>query len=144
MKLGAILLGIGLLSVSGVVSDASAKPKAPLYVSILDVLVRPQKLPTDYIAVLGYFRNSGPGAYLYLTKAHALAADVPSSILLVVKDAKDMKGDINTCADRYVRVIGRYDHKTFHNVPVLWVERILIPSQHDLLGGKECFSDVKN
>lgn len=128
------VFSLALLGGSFVTASPAKGRDKLFFVSLVNVIVAPDKLPSNYISVVGYLSNSH-GNYLYLTKGYAMVSDITSGIYVAISGPRDA---YSRCMNRYVRVTGHYDNKT-SDQPMIKAEKIAIPSKVDSLIGEECF-----
>lgn len=116
------------------ISAPSADEEPLVYISLVNLLVQPENVPSHRIAVVGYLSNVG-SPYLYLTEAHAAFLDMASGIKVIRSLGS---GSFDGCVDRYVQVVGHYDPTSSLGEPVILAERVMVPSS--LGPDTECFA----
>ena len=116
-------------------STTSAEEEELVYISLVNLLVQPENVPSHYVAVVGYLNGDENVAHLYLTQGHAELVDTVSAIRVLRSRSS---GPLGRCFNRYVQVVGHYDSGLSLGERTITAESIYVPSP---IGGPEleCF-----
>lgn len=86
----------------------------PAYVTYVDLIIRPETLSEQEIAVIGYLGTS-VGANLYLTEGYAPFGTLGWNVRLT-PEATILESE--NCLDRYVQVIGKLSVEGYEDLTI--------------------------
>lgn len=118
------VLGLLLASTSASPEDRSPS-SSPLYVSLVDLMVRPELVREGMIRV-GGFLSATSGLNLFLTEGHAEIRDIAASVSV----HSDPLVELQTagCLSRYVMLVGSFGKRKNGTYAIKRLEEVWIPA----------------
>jgi len=129
-----LLLAIAFLAIchsdsANGANEAAGNEQDVLYVSIVDMIVRPEKLPKgrDRIAVVGFLDKGGSA--LYLTEGYAKFGDAAALPMATPSDGFLPE----QCTNRYVRVTGIWRRGPWNRRGFSSIEKVEIIGEDEVI-----------
>lgn len=103
-----------LVLIAACSESGNDEDRFPAYVTYVDLIIRPEALREQEIAVIGYLGTS-VGANLYLTEAHAQFGTLGWNVRLT-PEAGILESE--NCLERYVQVIGKLNVEGYEDLSI--------------------------